>query len=153
MSRHPDGSAFASERVVVFGWLGFDRAHMAADKRDQARVSLEGVVRGEVMVFRPMMVLDLSPGGAQIETAFPLQLGSLHDFRLSLADRSVIVKGRIAHCHLGELTEAVAVYRTGLEFVALSGHAQAAITDFLLAISHARAAGPPVLDGIITRKN
>jgi nitroimidazol reductase NimA-like FMN-containing flavoprotein (pyridoxamine 5'-phosphate oxidase superfamily) len=40
--------------------------------------------------------------GAQIETPFPLQLDSLHEFRLSLGERSVIVKGRIAHCHVGE---------------------------------------------------
>src|SRR5215211_2842725 len=69
-------------------------AGMAGNKRDRERVPLEGPVRGEVMVFQPMTILDISLGGAQIETAFALQLGSLHDFRLSLPHRSVIVKGR-----------------------------------------------------------
>ena len=55
-----------------------------------------------------MTILDISIGGAQIETAFALQLDSLHDFRLSLGDRSVVVKGRIAHCHIGELTDVAA---------------------------------------------
>ena len=52
-----------------------------------------------------MTILDISHGGAQIETPFPLQLDSLHDFRLSLGDRSVVVKGRIAHSQVGELQE------------------------------------------------
>ena len=52
------------------------------------------------MVFQPMTILDISLGGAQIETGFALQLDSLHDFRSSLADRSVVVKGRVAHCHM-----------------------------------------------------
>ena len=124
---------------------------MAGDKRDQVRVPLEGEVRGEVMVFQPMIILDLSLGGAQIETAFPLYMGSLHDFRLSLADRSVIVKGRIAHCHIGGLTDATALYRTGIEFVTPSEHAQAAIADFV--VSHARATPPSVVDGVVTEEN
>ena len=107
------------------------RRRMAGDKRDLDRVPLEGQVTGEVMVFQPMTILDISIGGAQIETAFALQLDSLHDFRLSLGDRSIIVKGRIAHCHIGELTDVTALYRTGVEFVELSDHARSAIADFV----------------------
>ena len=114
------------------------------DKRDLERVPLSGQVRGEVMVFQPMTILDISLGGAQIETAFPLQLASLHDFRLSLADRSVVVRGRIAHCHIGELTDVTALYRSGVEFVALSDHAQSAIADFVRAVMFSRSA-PPVV--------
>jgi len=119
-----------------------------SDKRDRERVPLEGQVRGEVMVFQPMTILDISIGGAQIETAFALQLDSLHDFRLSLGDRSVVVKGRIAHCHIGELTDVAAFYRTGVEFVELLDHARNAITDFVLATKHARSS-PSVVDGEI----
>src|SRR5688572_15919964 len=122
---------------------------MAGDKRDRERVPLEGQVRGEVMVFQPMTILDISVGGAQIETAFALQLDSLHDFRLSLGDRSVVVKGRVAHCHIGELTEVTALYRTGVEFVALSEHARSAITDFVLATKYSRAS-PAIIEGVIT---
>jgi hypothetical protein len=102
------------------------------------------------MVFQPMTILDISLGGAQIETAFALQLDSLHDFRLSLGDRSVVVKGRIAHCHIGELTEITALYRTGVEFVELSEHARNAITDFVRATKHSRTT-PNVIDGVIAR--
>src|SRR5918998_300835 len=100
------------------------------DQRDTERVPLAGQVTGEVMVFQPITILDISRGGAQIETPFPLQLDSLHDFRLSLGTRSVVVKGRVAHCSIGELTESSALYRTGVEFVEPSEHALTAITAF-----------------------
>lgn len=124
---------------------------MAGDKRDRERVPLDGQVRGEVMVFQPMTVLDLSVGGAQIETSFALQLDSLHDFRLSLGDRSVIVKGRVAHCHIGELTDVAALYRSGLEFVDVSEHARHAITDFIRATRYSRSS-PRVVDGVIAEE-
>src|SRR5215218_11062174 len=119
---------------------------MAGNKRDRERVPLEGQVRGEVMVFQPMTILDISIGGAMIETAFALQLDSLHYFRLSLGDRSVVVKGRIAHCHIGELTDVAALYRTGVEFVELSDHARAAISGFLQQTKHAQLS-PSFVDG------
>jgi len=123
-------------------------ADMAGNKRDRERVPLEGQVRGEVMVFQPMTILDISVGGAQIEAAFALQLDSIHDFRLSLGDRSVVVKGRVAHCHIGELTDVAAYYRTGIEFVDLSDHTSNAISDFVLAMKYAQSL-PTVVDGEI----
>ena len=103
------------------------------DKRDLERVPV-GSLQGEVQLFQPMTVLDISHGGAQIETTFPLQLDSLHDFRLSLGERSVIVKGRIAHSQIGELGQGVVLYRTGVEFVEPSEHAQTAIGEFVDAL-------------------
>jgi PilZ domain-containing protein len=115
------------------------------NKRDKERVPIPAPLHGEVMVFQPMTILDISLGGAQIETPFPLQLDSLHDFRLSLGDRSVVVKGRIAHCHIGELQEGIVLYRTGVEFIEPSGHAEAAIAAFIEALKLAREP-PPVVD-------
>ena len=122
---------------------------MAGNKRDDERLPLGGQVEGEVMVFQPMTILDISASGAQIETAFALQLDSLHDFRLTLGSRSVIVKGRIAHCHIGLLTEVSALYRTGVEFVDLTQHARDAIGDFVTATKYTRTP-PPIVDGIVT---
>lgn len=122
---------------------------MAGEKRDLTRIPLGGLVQGEVMVFQPMTILDISQGGAQIETAFALQLDSLHDFRLSLGERSIVVKGRIAHCHIGELTEVTALYRTGIEFVAMSEPAKHAIAEFVSESRYHREA-PPVVDGVVT---
>ena len=143
MESQPPPSALQS------GALDPDKmADMSSDKRDRERVPLEGQVKGEVMVFQPMTILDISIGGVQIETAFAFQLDSLHDFRLSLGDRSVVVKGRIAHCHIGELTDVAALYRTGVELVELSDHARAAITDFVTATKYSRSR-PAVIDGEI----
>ena len=111
-----------------------------AEKRGGHRVALDGEVRGEVMVFQPMLILDISRGGAQIETAFALRTESTHDFRLSLGDRAIIVRGRIAYCQIGELTEATALYRSGVAFVDLSQHASRVLDDFVGALGHARSA-------------
>ncbi|MGH9329253.1 MAG: PilZ domain-containing protein [Vicinamibacterales bacterium] len=100
-----------------------------SDERE--RVPILGALRGEVMVFQAMTILDISRGGAQIETAFPLQLDSLHDFRLTLGDQSVVVKGRIAHCHIGDLEEERVGYRTGVEFIDPPEHVREAITEFI----------------------
>src|SRR3954463_650053 len=122
---------------------------MADDnKRDNERVAVPAPLYGEVKVYQPMTILDISKGGAQIETPFALQLDSLHDFRLSLGERSIVVKGRIAHCHIGELKEGVVLYRTGVEFIEASGHVQAAIEHFVEALKSAQR--PPVIvDGQI----
>src|SRR5678815_3161521 len=80
------------------------------NKRDNERVPVPSPLHGEVKVFQPMTILDVSHGGAQIETPFALQLDSLHDFRISLGERSIVVKGRIAHCHIGELREGTVLY-------------------------------------------
>jgi PilZ domain len=101
-----------------------------AEKRDAERVQT-GQVRGEVTVYESMIIQDMSDSGAQVETRFPLHLDSLHDFRLSLGARSVIVKGRIVRCHVGNVQEGGILYRTGIEFVEPSEHALAAIRAFV----------------------
>ncbi len=103
---------------------------MTENKRDSPRVPIPSLT-GEVTVFQPMTILDISDRGAQVETSFPLHLDSLHDFRLSLGDQSVVVKGRIAHCKIGELREGQVLYRTGVEFIEPSEHATAAIHSFV----------------------
>lgn len=119
---------------------------MTDDKRGTERVPVPGEIHGEVTVFQPMAILDISAAGAQIETEFPLQLDSLHDFRLSLDDRTVVLKGRIVHCQIGDLREGSVLYRTGLEFVEPSEHAVAAILAFVEAHRTARRAAPTVID-------
>jgi PilZ domain len=100
------------------------------------------------MVFQPMTVVNIANAGAQVETPFPLQLDSLHQFRLSLGDVSVIVQGRIAHCRLEELRRATPVYFSGVEFVEPSEHVTRAIAAFVEA--HDSSPAPDgVLDGEI----
>ena len=120
---------------------------MSDNKRDAERVPIPGLT-GEVTVFQPMTILNMSERGAQIETNFALHLDSLHEFRLSLGDRSVVVKGRIVHCQIGELREGQVLYRTGLEFVEPSEHVVSAIRTFVEAQRQTRAR-PIVIDAEI----
>jgi|SRR5215813_11722217 len=117
-----------------------------SNKRDNERVAVPAPLYGEVKVFQPMTILDISRGGAQIETPFALQLDSLHEFRISLGERSVVLKGRIAHCHIGELKEGIVLYRTGVEFIETSGHVQSALEHFVEALKIARRAAT-IVDG------
>ncbi len=122
---------------------------MTEEKRDSPRVQTPAQVRGEVTVFLPVTILDIGERGAQLETTFQLQLEGLHDFRLSLGARSVVVKGRIVHCQIGELRDGVVLYRTGVEFIQPSLHAQLAIEAFVEAQCAVRAAPPVVVDAEI----
>jgi len=109
------------------------------DKRESERIEILGDLHGEVMVFQAMAVKEISRGGAQIETGFPLQLDSLHDFRLTLGDRSVVVKGRVAHCRISDVDQELVLYRSGIEFVELDDRIAAVIGDFVERIKSGRA--------------
>ncbi|HET7619704.1 MAG TPA: PilZ domain-containing protein [Vicinamibacterales bacterium] len=118
------------------------------NKRDTERVPVPSPLHGEVKVFQPMTILDISMGGAQIETPFALQVDSLHEFRLSLGERSIVVKGRVAHCQIGDLGEETIRYRSGVEFVEPSEHVTTAVTAFVEALRFAREV-PPIVDAQI----
>jgi hypothetical protein len=113
--------------------------HLAgvAERRTAQRRALLNAVHGEVMVLQPLTLHELSVGGLQIETAFPLQLDSVHDFRLLLASQVIVVKGRIASCRLTDLEHESVRYRCGVEFVDAPEHVRRAIVDFLALIDQA----------------
>jgi len=110
------------------------------NKRDTDRIQILGDLHGEVMIFQPMTIKEVSRGGAQIETGFPLHLDSLHEFRLTLGDRSIIVKGRVAHCSISDVEQEVIIYRSGIEFVEPSERVDTVITDFIAAVQEGRRA-------------
>jgi hypothetical protein len=124
--------------------LGDDAPHPLTpqddEKRDSERLDMLGGLHGEVMVFQPMAIQEISRGGAQVETVFPLQLDSLHDFRLTLGDRSVVVKGRVAHCRISDVDQELVMYRSGIEFVEPSERILAVISEFLVAVKDGRRA-------------
>ena len=119
---------------------------MAGPKREAERILVPGPITGEVTVYEPMTILDLSERGALVETTFALHVDSLHEFRLSLGTRTVIVKGRIVHCQIGELQEGSVFYRSGIEFVELTEHANSAIHAFVEAQKFAAHAPPPIVE-------
>ena len=103
-------------------------------KREAERVPMLGQLSGEIMVFEPMGVTVLSVKGLAIETRFALHLNSLHEMRLGLGSRSVVVKARVVHSRISDVDQDVVTYHSGLEFVELPEHARTAIEEFLDAV-------------------
>jgi c-di-GMP-binding flagellar brake protein YcgR len=108
------------------------------DKRDRERVEILGELHGEIMVFQPLSIKEISRGGCLVETGFPLHINSLHDIRLTLGDQSVVLKGRVAHCRITDVDQEIVRYRSGLEFIELSERIREVIVEFIEAIRAGR---------------
>jgi c-di-GMP-binding flagellar brake protein YcgR len=108
------------------------------DKRDRERLEILGELQGEVMVFQPLSIREISRGGCLVETAFPLHIDSLHDIRLSLGEQSVVLKGRVAHCRISDVDQEVVRYKTGFEFIEPSDRIREVIKEFIEAIRAGR---------------
>ena len=113
---------------------------MGAEKRDNERIQILGDLKGEVMVFQPMAIKDISRGGAQVETSFPLQLDSLHEFRLTLGDQSIVVKGRVSYCGISDVENEGVLYRSGIEFIEPPARVAAVVGEFIDAVINGRRA-------------
>jgi hypothetical protein len=114
---------------------------MAFDhQREAERLQILGDLHGEVMVFQPMAIKEISRAGAQVETGFPLQLDSLHEFRLTLGDQSVVVKGRVVHCSISDVDQDVVLYKAGVEFIEPLERVASVITGFIDAVRAGRLA-------------
>jgi len=102
-----------------------------SDKRDTERVLILGDLQGEIMVFEPLQIREISRGGASVETRFPLALNSLHDLRLTLGTKSIVLKGRVAHSRISDVDQEIVTYRSGIEFIELSERVREVIAGFL----------------------
>ncbi len=100
-------------------------------KRAHVRHDLPDPVSGEVKIYHSMSIRQLSGGGALVEIGVPLQLDSLHDFRLALGDRSVVVKARVVHSHISTVGLDQISYHTGIEFVELSEPVTQVVATFI----------------------
>ena len=107
------------------------------EQRQAERLGISAV-RGEVLVLQPLVITELSRIGMTVETACPLLVESLHEFRLTLDRQTIVVKGRVAHSRISDVDRDVLTYLSGIEFVELSDRATAAISDFLATIRRHR---------------
>ena len=113
---------------------------MDEDKRDAERIAILGDLQAEIMVFEPMLIKEISRSGVTAETAFALHLNSLHDLRLSLGGRSIVVKGRVVHSRISDVDQDVVLYKAGVEFVEPVERIASVITDFIDAVRAGRRA-------------
>ena len=109
-----------------------------ADKRDTDRILILGDLQGEIMVFEPLQIKEIGRGGAVVETRFPLVIDSLHELRLTLGSRSIVLKGRVAHSRISDVEQEIVTYRSGREFVEPSEPVRAVIAEFLETIRATR---------------
>jgi len=118
----------------------YTTSHMTEpdEKRDRDRVEILGELHGEVMIFQPLSIREISHGGCLVETAFQLHLNSLHEIRLTLGDKSVVLKGRVAHCRISDVEQEIVHYRSGLEFIEPSERITGVIKEFIEAIRAGR---------------
>jgi PilZ domain len=110
------------------------------DKRDGERINILGELHGEVMVYQPTAIREISRRGAQVETRFPLQLDSLHEFRFTLGERSIVMKGRVVHCSISDVDQDTVLYRSGIEFIDPPERVSSVVTDFIDAVISGRRA-------------
>ena len=108
------------------------------EKRDRERIEILGELHGEVMIFQPLSIKEISRGGCLVETAFPLHLNSLHDVRLTLGERSIVMKGRVAHSRISDVEQEIVTYRSGIEFIEPNDRVRTVINDFIEAIKAGR---------------
>jgi PilZ domain len=108
------------------------------EKRDRERVEILGELHGEVMLFQPLSIKEISRGGCLVETSFPLHINSLHDVRLTLGDQSIVLKGRVAHCRISDVDQELVHYKSGIEFIEPSDRIKGVIVEFIEAIKAGR---------------
>ena len=111
-------------------------------KRAHERLDLPDPATGEVKIYHSMAIRQLSGGGALIEVGVPLQLNSLHDFRLALGDRSVVVKARVVHSHISTVAKSGVSYHTGIEFVDVSEPIAQVLSTFIDTLKRQRTEAP-----------
>lgn len=101
------------------------------DQRQRPRTVLPNGLSGEVTVYRPLTVSDLSPLGVRVETPEPLRVNSVRAFRLNLGEQTVVLKGRVCHASVRTLDDQLVVYTSGIEFLDVPPPARVAIERFL----------------------
>jgi PilZ domain len=92
---------------------------MHIDRRRSPRIELLGRLQGHsVSLEVPIVVREISLGGMAIETSEHLPAGSIHEFRLTLGDDSVVeLLGRVMHSRNTALPDATPVFVTGVQFI------------------------------------
>jgi len=106
--------------------------------RRPERLPILGDLRADLLVAQPLLVRDLGPLGATIDTAFPLPLDSIHDLRLPLHDHVAVLKARVVHSHIEEVERDVVTYRSGVEFVSVPPHVADAIEAYVALLKSQR---------------
>jgi PilZ domain len=85
------------------------------ERRRAPRIEIVGQVQGHVdAAGRPVVIRDIGFGGFSVESREPFQIGSVHDFRLTLEDGpSALVRARAVYGR----AEPTGAHTTGFELL------------------------------------
>ena len=109
-----------------------------SDKRDTERVLILGDLKGEIMLFEPLLIKEISRGGASVETRFPLH-HELASRPAPDARRQVgRAQGQGRALRISDVDQDIVTYRTGIEFVDTSDRILSVIAEFLDALKSNR---------------
>jgi hypothetical protein len=90
----------------------------ASERRAGRRGSAteHGIVSARVRPGHHAVVLNLSPGGALIETSVQLRPGAPVELQLEAIDRRTVTGGRILRCAISCLASSSVLYRAAIAF-------------------------------------
>ena len=102
-------------------WPGGDRLRewicAVSDRRGQPRFEIVGRLRGSVASLEPLPLINLSAGGALIESPWPLAAESVHSIRLKSGAAIQEVMVRVRHVRPTWRSGEGQRYLVGLEFL------------------------------------
>jgi PilZ domain-containing protein len=103
----------------------------AAERREAARVGIEGALAGQVGLHLNSRVLSLSPGGMMVRMPFSPQLGSVITCTLDVGGIPVQVRGIVRDTREEATAAESADFIVGLEFIDVPDETRALIEAYL----------------------
>ena len=93
-----------------------DRAPDRRQARRRQRVEEHGIVRARVRAGRRVAILNVSAGGALVETAHRLLPGSTVELYIEGDNRQTTVRGRVLRCAVSRVRPVFVSYRGAIVF-------------------------------------
>ena len=92
---------------------------MSTDRRRSPRVAIVGQIQGRSVSFdAPIRVRDFSIGGMALETEYPLPVGAVEQFLVTLGDGAALeLRGRVVRCRNLAGDGEPPLYASGIQFV------------------------------------
>jgi PilZ domain len=92
------------------------------DRRRAPRIQILGQMNGRAVALDvPVTVTEISLGGMGILTDTEFEVGSEHEFQLTLGDNSLVhLKGRVAHSR--RVSDIAPRFLSGIQFIGDSDH-------------------------------
>jgi hypothetical protein len=115
------------------------------ERRQSPRVDLLSEFQGHLIALdETVMIRQLGPGGMTVAAAVPLSPAHIHDIQLTLDDRVITLKARVAHTRMTIDRGDEFTYVCGLAFIDPAPEVVHAINDFL---SRSGSPAPPSSEG------